>query len=149
MAEPHVVRALPKMIRAAHDPALKDALTAHCEETQGHITTLEEVFEMLSLRAKGEKCDAIDGILDEGESLLADFGGSAAGDAAIIFSAQAVEHYEITRYGSLQAFARALGHADAADRLGATLAQEKAADTLMSKRAKARVNAAAEGMVAA
>lgn len=148
-AEKKILRSFPKMLRAVEDPALKEALTLHKEETQGQIAMLEEVFEMLGVRAKTEKCDAIDGILEESETLLADFGGTPAGDAAIIFSTQAVEHYEITRYGSLHTFARALGHNDAADRLSQILEQEKKTDVLMTELAEQRVNAAAEGMQAA
>ncbi len=148
-AEKKILRALPKMIKAAQDSQLRDVLTQHREETQGQVAILEEVFEMLGQRAKTEKCDAIDGINEESETLLSDFGGSPAGDAAIVFSAQAVEHYEITRYGSLIAFATALGHDDAAARLGEILEQEKNADQLLSQCAETGVNAAAQGMQAA
>lgn len=142
-AEKKIYRSLPKMIRAASDGSLKDALTMHREETAGHIEALESVFEAMGKRAKAEKCDAIDGILEEAESLLADFGGTETADAAIIFSAQAVEHCEITRYGSLHAFATALGMDEVANTISGVLEQEKAADKKLSKMAESGINRAA------
>jgi ferritin-like metal-binding protein YciE len=142
-AEKKIYKSLPRMIRAAQDPALKDCLTAHRDETAQQIEILEEIFTTLGKRAKAEKCDAIDGILEESTSLLEDFKGSTAIDAAIIFSAQAVEHYEITRYGSMLAYAKVLGHAEVARMLGQILKQEQAADTTLSALAEGSVNAAA------
>lgn len=142
-AEKKIYKALPKMIRAADHPDLVAALTAHREETAGQIEALEAIFELLGKRARAEKCDAIDGILEEGESLLEDFGASMAADAAIIFSCQAVEHYEITRYGSMRAFAEALGMDEAARHIAEILAQETAADSKLSALAEDSVNAAA------
>lgn len=143
-AEKKIHKTLPKLIKAAQDPRLKEGLTKHRDETQAHVTKLESVFKMLGKKAKAEKCDAIDGILDESAGLLDDFGGTPAGDAAIIFSSQAVEHYEITRYGSMHAFALALGHKDAAAVLDSILEQEKQADSDLSALAESRVNHAAE-----
>lgn len=143
-AEKNIYKALPKMIKAAHDPQLKTALTQHREDTAGQIGKLEQVFAALDKKPRGAKCDAIDGILKEGDGLLEDFGGSPAGDAAIIFSCQAVEHYEITRYGSMATYAQALGHTTVADLLYAILEQEKAADDNLSVLGENRVNAAAE-----
>jgi ferritin-like metal-binding protein YciE len=142
-AEKQIYKALPKMISAAKDSKLKEGLTSHREETAEQIATLEKIFAKMELKAKAEKCDAIDGILEEGASLLEDFKGTAAIDAAIIFSAQAVEHYEITRYGSMHAFATVLGHAEVAGMLETILGQEKAADVHLSSLAEASVNAAA------
>lgn len=142
-AEKKILRSLPKMIKAAEDPALKQALEKHREETTGQIEVLEQVFDMIGKRAKAEKCDAIDGILEEATSLLEDFGSSRTGDAAIVFSAQAVEHYEITRYGSLVAFATALGMTDAARALKTILDQEYAADKALSGMAEGGINRAA------
>ncbi len=142
-AEKKIHKSLPKMIKAATDPALKSALSTHRDETAGQIDVLEQVFEKIGKRAKAEKCDAIDGILDEATGLLEDFGGSAAADAAIIFSCQAVEHYEITRYGSMVAYARALKMPQVADMLGAVLAQESDADKMLTGLAEGRINAAA------
>ncbi len=142
-AEKKIYKALPKMIRAAQDPALKDGLSTHRDETATQIETLEEIFAAMGKRPKAEKCDAIDGILEESTSLLEDFKGSTALDAAIIFSAQAVEHYEITRYGSMQAYAKVLGLVDAARMLDGILQQEVTADATLTKLAEGSVNAAA------
>ena len=142
-AEKKIYKSLPKMIKAAEDPALKDGLTAHRDETAGQIEILEEIFAAMGKRPKAEKCDAIDGILEESTSLLDDFKGSAAIDATIIFSAQAVEHYEMTRYGSMQAYAKVLGLTEVAEMLGQILDQERAADQTLTSLAEGRVNAAA------
>jgi ferritin-like metal-binding protein YciE len=142
-AEKKIYKALPKMIKAASDDTLKAALTAHREETAGQIEVLEQVFENIGVRPKAEKCDDIDGILEKGTGLLEDFGGTHAGDAAIIFSCQAVEQYEMTRYGSMAAFAKALGYADAADMIAGILKQEQAADTALTKMAEGHINRAA------
>lgn len=142
-AEKKIYKSLPKMIKAADHPDLVAALTSHREETAGQIEKLEAIFELLGKRAKAEKCEAIDGILEEGESLLEDFGASVAADAAIIFSCQAIEHYEITRYGSMRAFAEALGLDEARQHIEDILAQETAADTQLTELAEDSVNAAA------
>lgn len=142
-AEKKIHKSLPKMIRAAQNPSLKEGLTTHREETATQIESLEDIFAALGKRAKAEKCDAIDGILDECTSLLEGFYGSAAIDAAIKFSAQAVEHYEITRYGSMQAYAKVLGHAEVATKLGRILQQEVTADATLTLLAEGSVNAAA------
>lgn len=142
-AEKKIYRALPKMIKAADHPDLVEALSKHREETAGQIEKLESIFELLGKRAKAEKCDAIDGILEESEGLLEDFGSSVAVDAAIIFSCQAIEHYEITRYGSMLAFADALGMDEAKQHIADILSQEKAADAGLTELAEDSVNAAA------
>jgi len=142
-AEKKIYKSLPKMIKAADHPELVQALTSHREETAGQIEKLEAIFELLGKRAKAEKCDAIDGILEESESLLEDFGSSVAADAAIIFSCQAIEHYEITRYGSMRAFADALGMDEAKQHIDDILAQEKAADASLTELADDSVNDAA------
>lgn len=142
-AEKKIYRALPKMIKAADHPDLVEALSTHREETAGQIEKLEAIFELLGKRAKAEKCDAIDGILEESEGLLEDFGSSVAVDAAIIFSCQAIEHYEITRYGSMLAFADALGMDEAKQHIADILSQEKAADASLTELAEDSVNAAA------
>ena len=144
-AEKKIYKALPKIIKAAADAQLKEGLTAHREETATQISRLEEVFAILGKRPQAVKCEAIDGILKEGDGLLEDFGKTRAGDAAIVFSCQAVEHYEITRYGSMQTYAEELGHKDIASLLGQTLAEEKTADKTLSNVAVGRVNYAAEG----
>jgi ferritin-like metal-binding protein YciE len=142
-AEKKIYRALPKMIKAADDEQLVEALTEHREETSGQIETLEKVFEEMGLKAKGEKCEAIDGILDESDSILDDFGGTFAGDAAIIFSCQAVEHYEIARYTSMVGFADALGLDKVRDMLKEILDQESSAHTKLDDLADGSINEAA------
>ena len=142
-AEKKIYKSLPKMIKAADDQGLKACLTDHREETAEQISKLEEIFELMGLRAKAQKCDAIDGIIEEGDGILEDFGGTPAGDAAIIFSSQAIEHYEMTRYGSMHAFAMALGMKDVGALLQEILGQEKAADKKLSALAVDRVNFAA------
>jgi ferritin-like metal-binding protein YciE len=142
-AEKKIYRALPKMIKAAEDDALVEALTNHRDETAEQIETLEKAFEAMGLRAKGEKCDAIDGILTEAESILDDFGGSFASDAAIIFSCQAVEHYEVARYTSMIGFADALGLDDVQKLLQSILDQENAAHTKLEDLAEESINEAA------
>lgn len=132
-AERKIYKALPKMIRAAEDETLRAGLEQHREETQQQIEMLQEAFEHLGKRARGERCDAIEGILEEGDSLLEDFGDTVSGDAAIIFSCQAVEHYEIARYGSLRAYAEALGHAEIAALMQQILDQETAANDKLSQ----------------
>lgn len=142
-AEKKIYRSLPKMIKAADDAALKEGLTAHRDETQGQIEVLEQVFEMLGKRPKAEKCDAMDGILEEATSLLEDFTGGAANDSAIIFSAQAVEHYEISRYGSMHAYAVQLGMTEVAALIKGVLDQEYAADKSLTALAEGQLNAKA------
>jgi len=142
-AEKKIYRSLPKMIKAAEDEQLVDSLTAHREETAGQIETLEKVFEAMGVRAKGEKCEAIDGILEESQSILDDFGGTFASDAAIIFSCQAIEHYEIARYTSMVGFADALGMDDVREMLKGILDQENAAHTILEELADGSVNEAA------
>ncbi len=142
-AEKKIYRSLPKMIKAAGSEELAAALTAHRDETALQIERLEQVFGIIGRTPKGERCDAIDGILEEGDGLLEDFGETRSADAAIIFSCQAVEHYEITRYGSMVAFAKQLGLTDAAGLLEDILAEEKDADGKLSALAESSINAMA------
>jgi len=144
-AEKKIYKTLPTMIKAAHDPILREGLSSHRDETATQIERLAHIFELLGKRAKAEKCDAIDGILEESGGLLEDFGNTRTGDAAIIFSCQAVEHYEITRYGSMHTYATELRMSEIADLLKQTLDEEKAADQKLSQVAISRVNYAAEG----
>lgn len=144
-AEKKLTKALPKMIRVAQSPELKDALEKHLGETEEHVEKVEKVFGILDRAPKAKKCDAIDGIVAEAEEILKEFAKTAAGDAAIIFSGQAAEHYEITRYGSLRAFAEVLGMDDAAEILQSILDQEKAADHKLSELAEDRIDYAAAG----
>jgi ferritin-like metal-binding protein YciE len=143
-AEKKILKALPKMIKAAHDDGLREGLESHRQETEGHVSKLEQVFSILGKSPKAVKCEAIDGILSEADGVLKDFGKSKACDAAIIFSGQAVEHYEITRYGSMHAWATSLGIDDAAEILESILEEEKAADSKLTDLAESRINFAAE-----
>jgi ferritin-like metal-binding protein YciE len=139
-AERKILRNLPKMAKAAKSQELKKAFETHREETQGQIERLEQVFELLDKRASGATCEAINGILEEGEGVMEDFGGSEALDAGILAAAQAVEHYEIVRYGTLKTWAEELGMQDAAKLLDQTLQEEKKTDQLLTQLAEARVN---------
>jgi ferritin-like metal-binding protein YciE len=143
-AERQILKALPKMARAAQDPKLKAAFEKHKEETQGQIERLQDVFEMLGKKAQGKTCEAIQGILAEGEEIIDDFKGSPALDAGLISSAQAVEHYEIARYSTLKAWAEKLGHTDAVKLLDATLQEESKTDEALSTLASTSINAAAQ-----
>ncbi len=142
-AERKILKALPKMERNATDPKLKAALSSHRDQTEDHVVRLEEVFEMLGKAARGAKCDAMEGLVEEAEGLIAEISDAATMDAAIISLAQAVEHYEIARYGTLVAWAKQLGHPKAAALLQETLDQEYSADKALSKIAETRLNAAA------
>ena len=120
-AERQIVRTLPKMAKAATAPELKAGFEQHAEETQGHIERLEQVFELIGKPARGKTCDAILGILEEGKSIMDDFKGTVALDAGLVSAAQAVEHYEIARYGTLKTWATQMGLTDAVALLDATL----------------------------
>jgi ferritin-like metal-binding protein YciE len=143
-AERQVVKALPKMARGATDPKLKAAFEKHKEQTEGHIERLQQVFESIGKRAQGKTCEAIQGILAEGEEIMDEFKGTQTLDAGLISSAQAVEHYEITRYGTLKAWANQLGYKDAVKLLDATLQEESQTDEALTKLAETAVNAAAQ-----
>jgi ferritin-like metal-binding protein YciE len=139
-AENQIIKSLPKMIDKATSSELKSGLQAHLRETQGHVTRLERVFEMHGAEAKGVDCPAIDGILEEADEVAGDIADKAVLDAAIVASAQAVEHYEITRYGTLIAWAKELGREDCASVLSETLEEEKQADLKLSDLAEMRIN---------
>ena len=123
-AENKILKSLEKMVKAAEDEELRDGLELHHSQTAQQITMLERAFEAMGKKPKSQKCEAMDGILAEGDTLLKEFGGTPAGDAAIVFSAQAVEHYEIARYGSLRSFAELLGMDEVADLLQQILDKE-------------------------
>ncbi len=142
-AEKQILRALPKMARAADSDALRKAFEDHRVQTQGQIERLDEVFEILAKRAQGKTCEAILGIIEEGKGIIEEFDGSPALDAGLISAAQAVEHYEIARYGTLKAWAEKLGMPDVAKLLDASLEEEKATDELLTKVAETAVNAEA------
>ena len=139
-AEKQIAKALPDMIDKATDTELKDGLARHLEETESHIRRVEQVFEMHNEKIKAIDCPAIDGILEEANDVTGDAADKAVLDAAIIASAQAVEHYEITRYGTLVAWAKQLGREDCASLLQQTLDEEDATDKKLSKLALSGVN---------
>ena len=139
-AEKQIVKALPKMAKKASSSDLKMAFESHLAETKEHVTTLEGVFAAIGKKPSAVKCDAIVGILHEATELMDEVEDEATLDAAMLAAAQAVEHYEIARYGSLIAWAGILGHKDAVKSLQNTLAQEKAADDKLSKLGKTAVN---------
>ena len=147
-AERQIVKALPKMARAASDAKLKAAFEKHLEQTQGHVERLQQVFESIGKRAQGKTCEAIQGIISEGEEIIEEFKGTPALDAGLISSAQAVEHYEITRYGTLRTWANELGYKDAVKLLEATLAEESQTDEALTQLAESAVNLAAKKKVA-
>ena len=143
-AERHILKTLPKLQEAAVSDELKAAFEHHLGETQGQVERLEKVFALIDRKPTSKRCDAIDGILKEGDEHLAEYKGSPANDASLIASAQAVEHYEITRYGTLKAWAEQLGYRDAAKLLDITLQEESKTDEALTALAEGAINAAAE-----
>jgi ferritin-like metal-binding protein YciE len=143
-AERKILKALPKMARAAQDDTLKAAFQQHKDETEGQIERLQQVFELIGKRPRGKTCAAIEGILEEGEEIMEEFKDSPALDAGLLAAAQAVEHYEMSRYGTLKAWAKQLGYSEAATLLDATLAEESKTDQTLSSLAKQAVNSAAQ-----
>jgi len=139
-AENQIVNSLPKMIEKAATPELKQAFQNHLSQTQNQVKRLEQVFQMHGQPVKGVKCAAIEGILDEAKEIMGEVSDQEVLDAAMLASAQAVEHYEITRYGTLVAWAKELGRQDCASVLEQTLAEEKATDEKLTGIAESRVN---------
>ena len=144
-AEKQLTKAMPKMAKAATSPDLRAAFESHLEETRGHVTRLEQVFESLDEKAKGKHCDGIAGIIEEGSSVMEEDFDDATMNACLIASGQRAEHYEMAAYGTLVAWARVLGHDDAADLLQQTLDEEKAADQKLSALAEGGINDDAAG----
>ncbi len=142
-AERKILKALPKMMRAAQSPELKAAFEKHLAETEIHVERLQQVFELMGKRSQAKTCPAIDGILEEGDEAIASYEGSPALDAALVASAQAVEHYEIARYGTLSRWAMVLEMTEAADLLQETLAEEEVTDEALSALADESINMAA------
>jgi ferritin-like metal-binding protein YciE len=132
-AERKILKALPKMKRAASSDDLKSAFEKHEKQTEDHVERLQKVFEIMGKRAEGKTCDAIEGIIAEGEEIMQEFKDTSALDAGLISAAQAVEHYEITRYGTLKRWAKELGMKDAVDLLDATLQEESKTDSDLTK----------------
>lgn len=139
-AEKRILKALPKMVDKASDPTLKSGFEEHLKQTEQHVARLEEVFRMHGAEAKTVTCPAIDGIIEEAEDISGDIADKEVLDAALAAAAQAVEHYEITRYGTLVAWAKRLGRNDCAAVLQRTLDEEKAADAKLTKVAESRLN---------
>ena len=139
-AENQILKALPEMIEKATDAQLKQGFQSHLAETKNHVKRLEQVFEMHGVKAKGVDCPAIDGIIEEAEEIAGEVADKQVLDAALIAAAQAVEHYEITRYGTLVAWANQLGRSDCASVLQKNLDEEKAADKKLTALAESKVN---------
>lgn len=139
-ADRKIIAALKKMARGAEAEDLKAAFDKHLQETEGQVERLVQVFEILGKPARGKTCPAIDGIIEEGQEILEEFKGSPALDAGLLAAAQAVEHYEIARYGTLKSWALQLGRNDAAQLLDQTLAEELNTDQSLTRLAEAKVN---------
>lgn len=142
-AEKQILKTLPKMAKAAQSSELKAGFEKHRDETEGQIERLEQVFEMLGKRPQGKTCDAILGILEEGKEIMEEYKGTLALDAGLVAAGQAVEHYEMARYGTLKTWAGQLGLSNAVTLLDATLAEEKATDQALSGIATQSANAKA------
>lgn len=139
-AEKHILKALPKMAKKANSEQLRKAFEEHEKQTQGQVERLEKVFGMVNEKPKGEKCPAIEGIVEEAEMLMGEIKDGETLDAAMIAAAQAVEHYEISRYGTLVSWSEQLDMKDAAKVLNQTLDEEKQTDAKLTKLAESRVN---------
>ncbi len=139
-AERQILKALPKMARGAQSERLREAFETHREQTQTHVERLQQVFEILGKSPRGKTCPAIDGIIEEGEEVMSAFKGAPALDAGLIAAAQAVEHYEIARYGTLRQWAQQLGLKDAAALLSQTLDEESQTDELLTEIAESETN---------
>lgn len=139
-AERQILKALPKMAKAAESPELRAAFEKHRDETEGQVERLQKVFDSIGKRAQGKTCEAIQGIIEEGEEIIDEFKGTPALDAGLISSAQAVEHYEMARYGTLKRWAEMLGHRDAAKLLDETLQEEGKTDHALTSLADKMAN---------
>jgi ferritin-like metal-binding protein YciE len=139
-AERQILKALPKMAKAASNPRLKDAFLHHREETQVQVERLQKAFEALGKRARGVTCEAINGLIDEAAEVIEDFPEGSVRDAGLAACAQAVEHYEIARYGALIAWAKTVGKTEVVSLMEETLAEEKQADTLLNQLASKEIN---------
>ena len=142
-AERQILKALSKMARGCDSEELRDAFLTHREQTEGQVERLQQVFEAIGKSPRGKTCPAIDGIIEEGDEIMSSFKGSPALDAGLIAAAQAVEHYEMARYGTLRQWAGLLGLTEAARLLDQTLAEESQTDALLTKLAEKQANATA------
>ncbi len=143
-AEKKILTALPKMAKAAQAGELRAAFEKHARETEGQVARAEKVFELIGQAARGKRCDAIEGLIDEGKEIMKEFKGSPALDAGLLAAAQAVEHYEISRYGTLKAWAERLGISQAVRLLDQTLTEEKNTDEALTELARSAVNQEAQ-----
>ena len=144
-AEKHLTKALPKMQKAATTEELRQAIEEHTAQTEEHVSRLEQVFELLGKKVQAKKCDAMEGLLKEGDTVVEETeDGSMTRDVGVIVSAQKVEHYEIAAYGSLAQLATTMGHEDVANLLNQTLEEEKEADKLLTEIAENNINWEAE-----
>jgi ferritin-like metal-binding protein YciE len=143
-AEKKILATLPKMEKAAQAPDLQEAFAKHRAETEGHVSRLEKVFEAINKKPQGKTCDAIVGITDEGAEIIKEYKGSPALDAGLLAAAQAVEHYEISRYGTMKTWARELGLTEAVRLLDQTLQEEEKTDETLTEIAETIVNKQAE-----
>ena len=143
-AEKKILATLPKMAKAAQNGELKAAFEKHRDETEGQVERLDQVFAIIDKKPRGKTCAAIVGITEEGAEIIQEYKGSPALDAGLLAAAQAVEHYEISRYGTLRTWAEELGHTDAASLLQETLDEEEATDQALTEIAKTAVNQEAE-----
>jgi ferritin-like metal-binding protein YciE len=143
-AEKQLVRALPKMAKAASSEKLRDAFEEHLAQTEEHVSRLEQIFEMLNKGSRGEKCAAMEGLIEEGKKMIEEDAEPHVKDAGLIACAQRVEHYEIAGYGVARTFAQLLGHADVADLLQTTLDEEKETDIQLTELAETEINVEAQ-----
>lgn len=147
-AEKKILTALPKMAKAAQNPDLKAAFEKHETETEEQVSRLQQIFELLEKKPQGKKCLAIDGIIEEGQEIAKEYKGSTALDSGLLAAAQAVEHYEISRYGTLRTWAQELGLTEAVRLLEATLKEEEETDLILSELARTCVNREAQSEAA-
>jgi len=143
-AENKILKALPKMAKAAHSDELRAAFEKHEKQTEGHVSRLEKVFDLIETPAKGKKCPAIEGIIEEGAEIIKEFKRAPALDAGLVSAAQAVEHYEIARYGTLKRWAEQMGLDEAVGLLDETLDEEKETDASLTELADSMVNEQAQ-----
>src|SRR5579872_165286 len=143
-AEKQLVKALPKMAKAASSEKLRAGFEEHLEQTRGHVERLETIFKALDASTRGVKCAAMEGLVEEGAEMIGEDAEPAVRDAGLIAAAQKVEHYEIASYGTLAAFAELLGHSDAVELLRQTLAEEKETDEKLTQLAESEINMSAE-----
>ncbi len=138
--EKQILRALPKMAKSATTPELKQAFQNHHDQTEGQVERLQRIFELMNKSARGKTCEAVEGLIEEGKEVMTEAASGDVMDAGLIAAAQAVEHYEIARYGTLRSWAEQLGMKEAAKLLDETLSEEKQTDELLNKIAMSSVN---------